>query len=72
MLDGDKGYCTGALFADWIPVLAHLGEDGPMHVAWVERHARGVRVVDDWDGLGQRTTGSGTVHLDGRRGARRR
>jgi alkylation response protein AidB-like acyl-CoA dehydrogenase len=64
LLDGEKGYSTGALFADWIPVLAHLGEDGPMHVAWVERRAEGVSVVDDWDGLGQRTTASGTVRLD--------
>src|SRR4051794_11004408 len=64
-LDGEKGYSTGALFADWIPVLAHLGPDGPMHVAWVERGAAGVTVVDDWDGMGQRTTASGTVRLDG-------
>lgn len=63
-LDGEKGYSTGALLADWIPVLAHLDEDGPMHVAWVERHARGVTVIDDWDGLGQRTTASGTVRLE--------
>jgi SfnB family sulfur acquisition oxidoreductase len=63
LLNGQKGYSTGALFADWIPVLAHLGPDGPMHVAWVERGARGVAVVDDWDGLGQRTTASGTVRL---------
>jgi SfnB family sulfur acquisition oxidoreductase len=63
LLDGEKGYSTGALFADWIPVLAHLGEDGPMHVAWVDRRADGVTVVDDWDGLGQRTTASGTVRL---------
>jgi SfnB family sulfur acquisition oxidoreductase len=62
-LSGDKFYCTGALFAHWIPVLAHLGADGPMHVAWVRRDAEGVEVVDDWDGLGQRTTASGTVRL---------
>jgi SfnB family sulfur acquisition oxidoreductase len=62
-LDGEKFYCTGALFAHWIPVLAHLGADGPMHVAWVRRDAEGVEVVDDWDGLGQRTTASGTVRL---------
>ena len=63
VLDGEKGYSTGALFADWIPVLAHLGEGGPMHVAWVDRRADGVSVVDDWDGMGQRTTASGTVRL---------
>ncbi|GAA5153977.1 SfnB family sulfur acquisition oxidoreductase [Nocardioides marinquilinus] len=70
LLDGEKAYCTGALFADWIPVLAHhgttpAGEPGPMVVAWVERHAEGVTVVDDWDGLGQRTTASGRVTLQG-------
>ncbi|WP_112133483.1 SfnB family sulfur acquisition oxidoreductase [Glycomyces dulcitolivorans] len=62
-LNGTKFYCTGALFADWIPVLTHLGVDGPMHVAWVRREAEGVEVVDDWDGIGQRTTASGTVRL---------
>ncbi|MGY2873288.1 SfnB family sulfur acquisition oxidoreductase [Marmoricola sp. URHA0025 HA25] len=64
-LDGEKGYSTGALFADWIPVLAHLDVDGPIHVAWVERTAPGVSVVDDWNGMGQRTTASGTVRLEG-------
>lgn len=64
VLDGEKGYCTGALLADWIPVLAHLGDDGPLHVAWVERTAPGVTLVDDWDGMGQRTTASGRVRLD--------
>lgn len=64
-LTGLKGYSTGALFADWIPVLAHLGPDGPLHVAYVQRHAAGVTVIDDWAGMGQRTTASGTVRLDG-------
>lgn len=63
-LSGEKGYATGALLADWIPVLAHRDVDGPMHVAWVERDAAGVTVVDDWDGMGQRTTASGTVRLE--------
>lgn len=64
LLDGEKGYSTGALLADWIPVLAHRGVDGPMHVAWVEATDPGVTVVDDWDGMGQRTTASGTVRLE--------
>ena len=37
---------------------------GPLHVAWVERTAPGVTVVDDWNGMGQRTTASGTVRLE--------
>jgi SfnB family sulfur acquisition oxidoreductase len=62
-LTGVKHYSTGALFADWIPVLARA-EDDNLHVAYVPRDADGVTVVDDWDGMGQRTTASGTVRLD--------
>ncbi|MEU3184794.1 SfnB family sulfur acquisition oxidoreductase [Streptomyces sp. NPDC006923] len=63
-LTGEKHYSTGALFADWIPVLARAAEDA-LHVAYIPRDAPGVTVVDDWDGMGQRTTASGTVRLDG-------
>jgi SfnB family sulfur acquisition oxidoreductase len=62
LLTGEKHYSTGALFADWIPVLARAEEDA-LHVAYVERNAAGVTVVDDWNGMGQRTTASGTVRL---------
>jgi len=62
-LTGEKFYCTGSLFARYLAVLCHLGVDGPLHVAWVRADAPGVEVVDDWDALGQRTTGSGTVRL---------
>ncbi|TRO68842.1 SfnB family sulfur acquisition oxidoreductase [Streptomyces sp. IB201691-2A2] len=63
VLTGVKHYSTGALFADWIPVLARA-EDDNLHVAYVPRDAEGLTVVDDWDGMGQRTTASGTVRLD--------
>ncbi|MEU0409294.1 SfnB family sulfur acquisition oxidoreductase [Streptomyces griseorubiginosus] len=63
-LEGVKHYSTGALFADWIPVLARTADD-KLHVAYVPRDAPGLTVIDDWDGLGQRTTASGTVRLDG-------
>ena len=67
-LNGLKGYSTGALFAHWIPVLTHLDTladpgNGPLHVAWVESGAPGVTITDDWAGMGQRTTASGTVEL---------
>ncbi|MBO0679059.1 SfnB family sulfur acquisition oxidoreductase [Mycolicibacterium sp. S2-37] len=72
VLSGRKFYSTGALFADWLVVRASLA-DGPGLVptattpkvlAFVPRDAHGVGVVDDWDGMGQRTTASGTVSLD--------
>ncbi|EFF88286.1 acyl-CoA dehydrogenase [Streptomyces sp. e14] len=62
LLTGVKHYSTGALFADWIPVLARA-EDDDLHVAYVPWDTPGVTVVDDWDGMGQRTTASGTVRL---------
>ncbi|MGP3751393.1 sulfur acquisition oxidoreductase, SfnB family [Streptomyces sp. LamerLS-316] len=64
LLNGVKNYATGALFADWIPVLA-LGTDEKPYVALVPAGAPGLTVVDDWDGMGQRTTASGTVRLEG-------
>jgi alkylation response protein AidB-like acyl-CoA dehydrogenase len=33
-------------------------------VAYVERTAPGVTVIDDWNGMGHRTTASGTVRLE--------
>lgn len=66
LLNGDKHYCTGALFAHWVPVLAQLevpGQGDRLHVAYVPRGAPGLEVVDDWTGMGQRLTASGTVRL---------
>ncbi|HEY1821245.1 MAG TPA: SfnB family sulfur acquisition oxidoreductase [Trebonia sp.] len=62
-MTGDKFYCTGSLFASHLAVLCHLGADGPLHVAWVHANAPGIEIADDWDAVGQRTTGSGTVRL---------
>ncbi|MEU4466157.1 SfnB family sulfur acquisition oxidoreductase [Streptomyces sp. NPDC024017] len=63
VLDGVKHYSTGALFAHWIPVLARADDD-TLHVAYVPRDSPGLTVVDDWGGMGQRTTASGTVRLE--------
>lgn len=69
VLDGRKYYSTGALFADWLIVRASRSglvptAATPKAIAFVPRDAHGVEVVDDWDGMGQRTTASGTVTLD--------
>jgi SfnB family sulfur acquisition oxidoreductase len=64
VIDGDKFYCTGAYFAQVIPVLAN-DPDGQSVVAYVPRDTPGVTIVDNWAGMGQRTTASGTVKLDG-------
>ena len=62
-LDGRKAYSTGALFAHLITVTAQ-DEAGRLWLAIVERDAPGLTVLDDWSGMGQRTTASGTTILD--------
>jgi SfnB family sulfur acquisition oxidoreductase len=63
VLDGEKFYCTGSLLAHWLTVLAK-DDDGRTQVAIVPADTHGVTIVDDWKGMGQRTTASGTVKLD--------
>ncbi|RKP55763.1 SfnB family sulfur acquisition oxidoreductase [Pararobbsia silviterrae] len=62
-VNGTKFYSTGALFADWIPILA-LDDEQRGVLAFIERGTPGLKVVDDWSGFGQRTTASGTVIAD--------
>jgi alkylation response protein AidB-like acyl-CoA dehydrogenase len=64
VLSGTKYYCTGALTAHWIPSPRSI-RWGASVLAYVPRHAPGVTVEADWNAMGQRTTYSGTVHLDG-------
>ncbi len=63
-LDGRKFYCTGSLSADWVPVYA-LDEQRRMVLAYVDRHADGLELADDWRAIGQRGTASGTVTATG-------
>ncbi len=63
-IDGAKYYSTGALLADWVPVYA-VDEQGRVNAAYVEAGSDGLEIVDDWEGVGQRTTASGTVRLNG-------
>ncbi|WFF82424.1 SfnB family sulfur acquisition oxidoreductase [Delftia tsuruhatensis] len=68
-VQGRKFYCTGALFAHWIPTLVSAQEEAPgqgerMYLVFIPRDAAGVTVTDDWDGFGQRVTGSGSVQFD--------
>ena len=61
-LNGRKAYATGTGYADWISVLVS-DEDGRHLVALVRADADGVVLHDDWDGVGQRLTTSGTVEF---------
>lgn len=61
-LDGSKFYTTGSLFAEWIMVTATAPDDTTVKIM-VRRESAGVEVIDDWDGMGQRLTASGTAHF---------
>ncbi len=65
-VDGHKYYATGSIYARWTTVRART-DDGRDVVALVDMRQPGVVVDDDWDGFGQRVTGSGGVrYLDAR------
>jgi len=61
-LNGRKYYSTGVLFAEWIVVFA-LDPNDKLTMSFLPRGAEGLQIIDDWDGFGQRTTGSGTTVL---------
>lgn len=64
VIDGEKFYTTGSLFADWINV-GVTALDGASSSVQVRRDDPGVEVVDDWDGFGQILTASGTTKFTG-------
>lgn len=59
-LNGKKFYSTGSLFADWIHTTASVDREHSATVL-VPTSSPGVHQIDDWDGFGQRLTGSGTT-----------
>ncbi|OBA58876.1 acyl-CoA dehydrogenase [Mycobacterium sp. 1100029.7] len=59
-LRGRKFYSTGAQFSDYLRITAQDDADTPTAVV-IPADRAGVEHVDDWDGIGQRLTGSGTT-----------
>lgn len=62
-LDGTKHYATGSLFAQYFYVLANTAQGRALALVPLDR--AGVQVIDDWNGMGQRTTASSTVIFEG-------
>ena len=60
VVNGTKYYSTGSIFADWIDLYAQRDDNGADVIAAVRVQQPGITQSDDWDGFGQRTTGSGT------------
>ena len=63
VVNGEKFYCTGSLFAHRIPTLVKDHENREF-LAFITRESEGLELIDDWSGFGQRTTGSGTVKFN--------
>ena len=61
ILDGYKYYSTGTIYSNWILAVALEGTEY-VSIA-VPANAKGVTIEDDWDGFGQRLTGSGTTRF---------
>jgi alkylation response protein AidB-like acyl-CoA dehydrogenase len=59
-LNGEKYYSTGTLFSDYLTVATTTDRDSVATVV-VPVDRDGVRLIDDWDGFGQRRTGTGTT-----------
>ncbi len=62
-LNGRKFYSTGSLFAQHLRVSAVTTEGGRVTVL-LPADRPGIRLLDDWDGMGQRLTASGTTEFD--------
>ena len=74
-LNGTKFYATGSMGGDVLYVSGkieppaapegHTTRDlGEVRMVFLERETPGMTIHDDWDGMGQRTTSSGTIELD--------
>lgn len=63
VVNGEKFYATGALFAHFIHIGA-VGEDGKVYLAIVPRGTPGLTIIDSWQAFGQRTTASGNVKIE--------
>ena len=61
--NGTKFYSTGALYADWISTTA-VDDDGELVSFVIPRDRPGLELLDDFDGMGQRLTASGTTNLN--------
>ena len=62
-LNGEKFFTTGTLYADYISVRVGSEHTRAYNVV-IPKSRAGVTVIDDWDGIGQRYTASGSTRFD--------
>lgn len=62
-ISGRKYYATGSIGARWITVIGKH-QSGGQALAFIRTDAPGVTLIDDWNGLGQRGSSSGSLILE--------
>ncbi|MEB3766781.1 acyl-CoA dehydrogenase family protein [Acinetobacter sp. MD2] len=63
IVSGKKYYSTGSIFADWLDLFAQIDHSNQNVIVALPTQHEQIQIEDDWDGFGQRTTGSGTVTI---------
>ncbi|NKG21185.1 acyl-CoA dehydrogenase family protein [Paeniglutamicibacter terrestris] len=64
ILNGEKYYCTGTIYADWVAVAVSHPTRAGRQIAVVSTQHSGVKIFDDWDGFGQQLTGTGSTTFE--------
>jgi alkylation response protein AidB-like acyl-CoA dehydrogenase len=62
LLNGTKYYSTGTLYSDYVLVRT-ADSAGANAATLIPVNRDGIELIDDWDGLGQRLTATGTTHF---------
>ena len=63
LINGRKSFCSGAVDSDMLIVSAIRSVDEKFMIAAIPSSRSGIRILDDWDAMGQRQTDSGTVEF---------
>jgi len=63
LINGRKSFCSGAVDSDMLTVSAFRSVDEKFMIAAIPSSRSGIRILDDWDAMGQRQTDSGTVEF---------
>src|SRR6202046_980506 len=63
LINGRKSFCSGAVDSDMLIVSAIRSVYDKFMVAAIASRRPGIRMLDDWDAMGQRQTDSGTVEF---------
>lgn len=63
VLNGQKSFSTGSPDSEYLLIAWEQEDDTPTLVRFgvIPSDRQGVEIIDDWNGMGQRQTGSGTV-----------